>query len=63
MIPQFKYEPIRPLKVLRRAAIKTRRIVIERIIALICIAITVVGGWIGIIWAIVRFLQKIRLID
>ena len=63
MIPRFEYDPIKPIKVMRRAAIKAKKIIIERIIAFICIVLTVIGGWITIIWGILRFLQSIRLID
>lgn len=55
MIPHFPYDPMKPVKVIRRAVIKQRKILTERVIALGLIFMTLFGGFLALIYGLARF--------
>lgn len=52
---QFEYDPQRPLQVIRRAGARLRRDITAKVLAWLAIAVTLFGGFLALIYGLVRF--------
>jgi hypothetical protein len=50
----FPYDPIKPAKVIKRATIKARKLIVERVVALGFIFLTLFGGFMCLLYGLAR---------